>query len=429
MRQAIGYLEQLADHRLFGELSSGMPLIVDNAVSFDRTACHLYRDGEFRASEVMRGIAEEEAAKFLILMDYVRCPRRSAHRTQVLKRFYGHVAKRVHAMACSYGNIASFGELSKLVEDECRPLYLDGPNGIDWIFPNSIITEREQGLYIDYVQDITDPSRDCFWTAPPAPSFWAAQYATPESVSLCRALLQAGAASADGLAEIADIWRGFVPEPDTDRAQLRELILHTLEQLAGGGNAVDKHSAEFIVSHWPFPMWSLELKEPNLRDRELEQQLREDRQRRIERIEETESKRDPKPAICRSRVEELNTAYVEWRCAADARAASRTAEGHNGLRIISSADAAKDFELPSFRHLQGVFRGLTQNERIALLALGWFAKETVADWPRIHERAVKLGPTYNERYQIGYAHHWLDGLNRWEEKPREFRAGRVRRLA
>ena len=180
-----------------------------------------------RASEVMRGIAEEEAAKFLILMDYVRCPLHSEHRAQVLKRFYGHVAKRVHAMACSYERIASFGELSNFVEDECRPLYLDGPNGIDWIFPNSIAAEREQRLYVDYVQDIIDPSSDCFWTVPPAPSSWASRYATPGSVSLCRALLRAGAASADGLAEIADIWRGFVPEPDTDREQLRKLILHT----------------------------------------------------------------------------------------------------------------------------------------------------------------------------------------------------------
>ena len=136
-------------------------------------------------------------------------------------------------------------------------------------------------------------------------------------------------------------------------------------------------------------MWSLEMKEPRLPERDLEQRLREDRQRRIEWIEETESKRDPEPAICRSRVEELNAAYVEWRCEVDARAPSRTMEG-NGVAIRSSKDIAKDWELPSYRHLQGMFRGLTDNERTALLALGWFAKQTVADWPGIHERAVKL---------------------------------------
>ena len=431
MRRAINHLEQLADDRLFAELSEGMPLIVDNAVSLDRTAYRLFEDGEFRASEVMRGFAEEEAAKFLILMDYVRCPRNSEHRAQVLKRFYGHVAKRVHAMACSYERIASFAELSDFVEDKCRPLYLDGPNGIDWIFPNAIAAEREQSLYVDYVQDITDPSGDRFWTPPPASSPRSSQYATPDSVGLCQALLRVGAASAAGLAEIADIWRGFVPEPNTDREQLGKLILHTLERLLNdgdGGHFADDPTVDFIVSHWPFPMWPLAMKEPHLPDRDLEQSLHEVRQGRIEWIEETESKRDPKPAICRSRVEELNAAYVVWKCEADARAASGTAGENNGLPIRTSKDLAKDLELPSYLHLRDMFRSLTENERTALLALGWYAKETVANWPGIHERAAKLVSNYNERYQIGCAHYWLDGLKRWEEKPREFQAGRWRPL-
>ena len=87
MRRAILNLEQLSDIALYETLSEGMPLIVDNATSLDETACRLYRDGEFRASDVMRGFAEEEAAKVLILIDYVRCPRNWERRAQVLKRF------------------------------------------------------------------------------------------------------------------------------------------------------------------------------------------------------------------------------------------------------------------------------------------------------------------------------------------------------
>ena len=134
VRRSILNLEQLSDIALYETLSEGMPLIVDNATNLDDTARRLYRDEEYRASEVMRGFAEEEAAKVLILIDYVRCPRSWEQRAQVLKRFYGHVAKRIHAMACDFPRIASFKELSSLVEGECRPWYLDGPNGIDWIF-------------------------------------------------------------------------------------------------------------------------------------------------------------------------------------------------------------------------------------------------------------------------------------------------------
>ena len=147
-----------------------MPLIVDNAVSLDETAHRLYREKESRASEIMQGFAEEEAAKFLILIDFVRCPRDSDRRAQVLKRFYDHVEKRVYAMTCSYPRIASFRELSELVDSECRSYYLDGPNWVDWISPNSISANREQALYVDYVRDITDAVGEYHWTTPPVHS-------------------------------------------------------------------------------------------------------------------------------------------------------------------------------------------------------------------------------------------------------------------
>ncbi len=148
MQRAIFDLEQRSDEVPFETSSEGMPLIVDDAVSFDETACRLFQNGEFRASEIMRGFADEEAAKVLILVDYVRCPKTSEQRAQVLKRFYGHVAKRIQAMVCRYPRIASFAELAELVESEWRPWYLDGPNGVDWIFPNSISQKRENDMLI-----------------------------------------------------------------------------------------------------------------------------------------------------------------------------------------------------------------------------------------------------------------------------------------
>lgn len=42
-----------------------------------------------------------------------------------------------------------------------------------------------------------------------------------DCVTLVRSLLEAGALSTSGLAEIADVWRSFVPVPDTKRRDLR----------------------------------------------------------------------------------------------------------------------------------------------------------------------------------------------------------------
>ena len=296
MRRAILNLEQLSDIDLFETLSDGMRLIVDNATSLDESARHLFRNEDFRASEVMRSFAEEEAAKALILIDYVRCPRKSGLRARVLHRFYGHVAKRIHAMACEYPRIASFGELSGLVERECHPWHLDGPNDIDWIFPNTISAKRERDLYVDYVQDVTDADGACLWIAPVALDESQSQYPTSDCVMLVQFLSRAGAVSAGGLAEIADVWRGFAPESNTDREDLHDLIAETLDRLARRCGAVDDAAARFIVGHWPFPLWPLTIREPRADDGDLDD-LREERDLIMQWITETEARRDPPPAI------------------------------------------------------------------------------------------------------------------------------------
>ena len=256
MRRAVGDLASYSDGRLFKELSEGIPLIVENAVGFDATAQRLHEEEDFRASGIMRGFAEEEAAKVLVLVDLVRCPRDWKDRAGVARRFYGHVAKRIYAMTCSYPNIASFKELRELVESECRPYHLEGPNWVDWIFPNSITAEREQALYVDYVRDITDEAGERYWSAPsvPLPDPW--PYKSPECVALSRALSDAGANSPDGLAAIASIWRDIEPEPETDRRELRRLIGRTLEQLAVSGvGTEDESTLDLIVWNWSFPLW------------------------------------------------------------------------------------------------------------------------------------------------------------------------------
>ena len=71
MKRAIFELEQLSDNILFETLSEGKQFIVDNAESFNANARRLYQDGEFRASEIMCGFADEETAKVLIVPQLV----------------------------------------------------------------------------------------------------------------------------------------------------------------------------------------------------------------------------------------------------------------------------------------------------------------------------------------------------------------------
>ena len=243
---------------------------------------------------------------------------------------------------------------------------------------------------------------------------------------LVQSLSRAGAVSADGLAEIAHVWRDFAPEPHTDRGELHHLIAETLNRLAQHCGAIEESDARFIARHWPYPLWPLTIREPRPDDGDLDG-LREERELTVKWSIETEARRDPAPAISRSKVEKLNDAYTAWQSDVDAREAGKTENQHDRFVFRPAEDLAEYDRLPSYVDLQDMFRDLTGDERAALLALGWFAREYVADWPRIHERAVKAEPTTYENDQISYACYWLAGLERWEKKPRPFQDGRLRR--
>ncbi len=424
MKRAILNLQQLADNALFETISEGISLIVNNAVDLNESSYCLNQAGKFRASEIMSGFAEEEAAKVLILIDFVRCPRDVKERGRLLKRFYSHLAKRIYAMTCEYPNIASFGELKKLVDHERRAWYLDGPNDVDWIFRNAISTKREQDLYVDYVQNVTDEAGANFWVAPTdilvapdEPLNSPSEYAVPDCVRLAQALSKAGAGSTDGLAEIANAWRGFQPKPETDRGQIRDLIADTLDRLALNCDCVDQPTAQFILWRWTFPMWPLEVTEQGDNN-----DLREQRRAMTAWIEDTEAKRDPPPAITRPRVEELSEAYAAWEHDVDG--PDSKVQKKDGRRSFhfSKVDS-KFFELPSYKILEQKFGSLNDEERIALVALGWFACDHLANWPEAHKRAVKQAPTQDDGYQISLGRYWLPGLDRWEASPQPFVAG------
>ena len=425
MKRAAGQLANFNDERLFKDASEGIALIVDNATKFDDAGRCLHQSGNCRASTIMRGFAEEEAAKVLILIDLVRCPRRFNRRNQVAKRFYGHVAKRIYAMTCDYPRISSFKEFRQLVNAESRPYYLDGPNWVDWVFVNSIVADREQTLYVDFVQNLNPEEGEHYWNAPFEPSPAPRHYETPKCVALSHALSELGAKSPSGLSAIAQVWRGFEPEPGTDRGEIHNLNRRTLEELERcSGTTRDERAEQFITRVWSFPLWSLEIREPRGK-RGVPMELLEERKRTIEWIEETEAKRDPPPAINRTKVEELSNAYAAW--SSDVDAIVRKTAPKSGFHFRSTEEIGRDFEQPSYARVEQLFRALTETEKAALLALGWFDKERVgAHWTRIHARATSAVSTLDEDYHLSMGGHWLGGLERWEQKPKPFTSGRLR---
>lgn len=423
MKRAVCDLAKVPDDILFKEVAKGIPDIVQNAVSLNETARRLYETKEYRASEIIRGFAEEEAAKVLILVDAVRCPPTVEQKSKTLNYFYSHLAKRIYAMTCGYPMIASFQEYRTLVELECRSYVLDGPNQVDWIFANSTTAEREEAMYVDYVQDLTEDDGQRYWRKPIDGESLSSQYETAHCIEVCKALSEVGAKSADGLALIAEIWRGFEPEPETDRRELQTLIEETLARFTKREiGDVDESSAGQIISGWSFPLWPLKIRASNSDGRTLSE-LREERTLIIEWHEVTEAKRDPRPAIARTKVEALSAAYAAWKHDKESSRCYDDKEKGGGVQFVSSPEMEQWFNQASYVHVRDQFRELSEDERVALLALGWFAKERIADWPKAYENARSGVASLGEVYQIGLGSYWLAGLNRWEAEPRQFEPG------
>lgn len=255
--KAIRDLVQLSDNDLFVQISIGYEQVLKNAIRINRDAESLRKQKRPNGCRILSGMAEEEAAKCLILVDAVRCPRNPPKiLTQQLSRFNDHLAKGLYAEACCW-NPSDFQEFSSYVDNERREYYLDGPNDIDWFFRNRILSNREETIYVDYV---AGDDGNHFWLTPSENKFLLPE--TLESLSLAKAFSDAGCATPKALQVIADFWRPIAMKPNFSWMELRDLNLQTLKTLEGKGLVKGQPQTVYstIIELWPFPMFSLDLR-------------------------------------------------------------------------------------------------------------------------------------------------------------------------
>ncbi len=69
-------------------------------------------------------------------------------------------------------------------------------------------------------------------------------------------------------------------------------------------------------------------------------------------------------------------------------------------------------ESPPYRRLVGSLVGLNNEERIDLLALGWFGAGLFPNWRQSLEHAEKMVARFDPHYTAGYGRHWRAGYKR-----------------
>lgn len=258
--RAIKDLSQLDDPRLFQEVAKGLNLIHENANGLWNDALSAHGQSRFRAAALLRTFAAEEAAKYLILIDAIRCPRTdSAQFGTQLGRFNNHLAKGIYAEYAD-ARPATFGEVQHSVDDQRETLYLDGPNEIDWIFPNRILRSREELIYVDYVE--SDEGYE--WTTPCLhdADFMGRSFAfEPSVLSKINVMHAAGFANPEALAIIAEYWRPVKLVDDLHWSEYRRHNIGTLERLDQAGllRAPPKDGLAVLVDDWTYPMYSIDM--------------------------------------------------------------------------------------------------------------------------------------------------------------------------
>jgi AbiV family abortive infection protein len=158
--RAIRNLSQLNDSELLSEVSEGLRLCVGNALRLWCDARRLRESRRPQGFEILRLFVEEEAAKFHILLDAVRCLRQPADRfARQLGYFNQHLAKGLYAEYYNFASPGGLAEVRRYMDRDRQALYLDGPNDVDWVFRNDILRKREESIYVDYVAYV-DSVRD-----------------------------------------------------------------------------------------------------------------------------------------------------------------------------------------------------------------------------------------------------------------------------
>lgn len=258
--RAIRDLSRLPDHDLFDSVAEGLTLILESAERLHEDSERLAVEGQFRGYQVLRAVAEEEASKFLILIDAIRCPRVPAKRwSEQLGRFHDHMSKGLYGWAYNCCP-ATLQQLQEYIDSKRQEFYLDGPNDVDWIFRNEILQRREEALYVDYVE--TDEGH--VWLGP-------ARYHLDDrpvpiglvlpSLLVSQALASTGVSSSDGLAVLADVWRATPVSLNLHWAEIREVNRTTLDELKKNGVLRESPQEIYdrIIDRWQFPMYDLDL--------------------------------------------------------------------------------------------------------------------------------------------------------------------------
>lgn len=259
--KAIKDLSQLSDNDLFIQVSEGLEHIINHTMAIEADLKFLAEQNKKCGFNILESVFKEETAKFLILIDAIRCPRKPPENfSKHLARFNNHLPKGIYSRVYNY-RPPDFGTIRRVIEQECKEYYLDGPNNFDWIFRNEILQMREENIYVDYIES----EGNHIWLSPKRyyhpESYLSVSYLRPVVFEVASALWHAGCTKPDALSSIAKTWRSIQMTDDFNWMQLKDYNIQTLMNLQEVNllETQDNKIWHTIIDKWLFPLHSLDI--------------------------------------------------------------------------------------------------------------------------------------------------------------------------
>ena len=261
LHQARVLCNMVHDERLLF-LADGLPAILASARSLWQGSSQL-PDEMKREAAVLHGLASEEAAKALILMDAVRCPKHIADRRmgKITGWFYSHLARLLYAAACEW-RPSNLADLREYIDHERKTHYLEGEFS-EYIAPNWALHQRESVLYVDIEVTEHDGPR---WSSPyEAVSIYGSNCSSqPDSLCLVEAMDKVGIFTPAGLKATSEVWGQveFIEEESrVDDHRLKNQLFGRLDREKLTAHDVTERHVQALVDLWRLPMYNLELRE------------------------------------------------------------------------------------------------------------------------------------------------------------------------
>ena len=248
---------QMPQHERLVFLAEGLPIILASAQGFWQAARSLR--SHVREAVVLTGLAEEEAAKILILMDLVRCPAPvvASRIGEMVKWFYSHLARLIYADVARW-RIPSVERLRAYVDHTRKSHELEGEVG-EYILRNWTIYQRECVLY----GDIANFEMSGVMWSNPAHHINPLSFPDrpPYALTLAEAMSILGMFTPKGLELTAEVWGQREFKDKESFVEARSLTQTLLERLVSEklpSNQVEQKHVELVRNDWPLPMYHLD---------------------------------------------------------------------------------------------------------------------------------------------------------------------------